>query len=353
MLATQADRRGLRSHRPRERHRRPACVFEGPEAAALMQMSPHEPFTVLRDADPLPARLARPVLAIGNFDGVHRGHRAVIDAARALARDQGVAALALTFEPHPRTFFSPKTAPFRLTPEPEKLAQLAQAGLDGAIVLGFGAALAAVEAEAFVADILIGRYGVSGVVVGFDFHFGRARAGSPAFLMASGARHGFKVEVVEPMRDEGDPISSTAIRNALAAGQVGHAAHMLGRPFGFTARVIHGDKRGRELGFPTANLELPDGAELAFGVYAVRARHGGQWLDGVASYGRRPTFDNGRPLFEVHLFDFAGDLYGAELKVELAAYLRPELKFDGIAELIAQMHVDAAQARAVLSGAAG
>ncbi|MBB6308659.1 bifunctional riboflavin kinase/FAD synthetase [Xanthobacter tagetidis] len=315
-----------------------------------MQNSLPDVFTVLRNADAVPERLARPVLAIGNFDGVHRGHRAVIDAARAMAQDEGVAALALTFEPHPRAFFSPKTAPFRLTPEPAKLAQLAEAGLDGAVVLDFDAALAAVEAEAFVADILVGRYGVSGVAVGFDFHFGRARAGSPAFLKEAGARHGFQVAVVEPMRDEGDAISSTGIRNALAAGQVGHAAHMLGRPFSFTARVIHGDKRGRELGFPTANLELPEGAELAFGVYAVRAWHGMRRLDGVASYGRRPTFDNGRPLFEVYLFDFSGDLYGAALEVELAAYLRPELKFDGIAPLIAQMHLDSAQARAVLSG---
>lgn len=315
-----------------------------------MQPSPSQSFVVLRGAEPLPEAFARPVLAIGNFDGVHRGHKAVIDTARAIAAEKGVAALALTFEPHPRTFFSPKSAPFRLTPEPAKLARLAETGLDGAIVLPFDAKLAAVEAEDFVADILVGRYQVSGVSVGFDFHFGRARAGSPAFLKAAGERLGFHVEVVEPMRDEGDAISSTAIRDALASGQAGHAAHMLGRPFSLTAEVIHGDKRGRTLGFPTANLALPEGVAIAFGIYAVRARTRDGAFDGVASYGRRPTFDNGRALLEVHLFDYSGDLYGSDMEVELVAHLRPELKFDSVDALVAQMNADARRAKEVLAG---
>lgn len=316
-----------------------------------MTASPSPDFLLVRDAEPLPPALARPVVAIGNFDGVHRGHRAVFETARIMAQEAGVPPVALTFEPHPRTFFNPATAPFRLTPEARKLRHIAESGLAGAIVLPFDAALAAMEAEDFVRAVLVERYGVTGVAVGFDFHFGRARAGSPAFLEAAGRRHGFQVRVVEPMRDEGDAISSTAIRQALASGQVGHAAHMLGRPFAVSAEVIHGDKRGRTLGFPTANLALADDIELAFGIYAVRALTPFGRFDGVANYGRRPTFDNGRPLLEVHLFDFAGDLYGATLEVEFHAYLRPELKFDGIDALVIQMNADARQAREVLAKA--
>ncbi|MFG1413088.1 bifunctional riboflavin kinase/FAD synthetase [Xanthobacter sp. VTT E-85241] len=306
-------------------------------------------FPVVQGIAPIPARIARPVLAIGNFDGVHRGHRAVINAALAMAQTLGRPAAALTFEPHPRSFFQPDANLFRLTPGQQKLDCLARTGLAGAIVLPFDAALARVTAEDFVEEILVRRFGVSGVVVGFDFHFGRARAGSPAFLREAGARLGFPVEVVEPALDEGDPISSSAIRNALAAGQVGHAAHMLGRPWSVRATVIHGDKRGRDLGYPTANLAMPAGTQLAFGIYAVRARFDGQVVDGVASYGRRPTFDNGRPLLEVHLFDFVGDLYGRELDVAFHGYLRPELKFDDIDALIAQMNKDSAAARLVLA----
>ncbi|QRG08204.1 bifunctional riboflavin kinase/FAD synthetase [Xanthobacter dioxanivorans] len=314
-----------------------------------MTQTPSSAFVLVRDAEPLPPALAHPVIAIGNFDGVHRGHRAVFDTARTMARDGGVPALALTFEPHPRTFFNPATAPFRLTPEPQKLQYIAETGLAGAIVLPFDAALASMEAEDFVRRILVERYAVTGVAVGFDFHFGRGRAGSPAFLQEAGRRHGFQVKVVEPMRDEDDAISSTAVRQALASGQVGHAAHMLGRPFTVSAEVIHGDKRGRTIGFPTANLALPADLELAFGIYAVRAVTPAGRFDGVANYGRRPTFDNGRALLEVHLFDYSGDLYGVTLDVEFHAFLRPELKFDGIDALVAQIRADAEQAREVLA----
>lgn len=312
--------------------------------------APPSAFTVLNGPVPLPPALARPVLAIGNFDGVHRGHRAVFAAAMSMADEAGVKAVALTFEPHPRAFFNPHTAPFRLTPPQRKLEQLARSGLAGAVVLPFDAALAGMDAEAFVREVLVARYQATGVAVGFDFHFGRARAGSPAFLAEAGRRHGFKVTVVDPARDEGDAISSTAIRTALASGQVGHAAHMLGRPFAITGTVQHGEKRGRTLGFPTANVALDDPMELAFGIFAVRAvTEDGTRIDGVASYGRRPTFDNGAALLEVHLFDFAGDLYGRKLEVEFHAYLRPELKFAGIEPLVTQMHEDARRARAVLA----
>jgi len=306
-------------------------------------------FTVMHGPEPLPAKIARPVLAIGNFDGVHRGHRAVFAAALSMADEAGVKALALTFEPHPRTFFNPQKAPLRLTPAERKLDEIARTGIAGAIVLPFDAALAGMEAEDFVRKVLVERYGVTGVAVGFDFHFGRARAGSPAFLADAGRRHGFRVSVIEPIRDEGDTISSTAIRTALASGQVGHAAHMLGRPFTVTGAVVHGEKRGRELGFPTANVALDHPVELAFGIYAVRALTPQGRIDGVASYGRRPTFDNGAALLEVHLFDFSGDLYGQPIGVEFHAFLRPELKFADAGALVAQMHDDARRARAVLA----
>lgn len=306
-------------------------------------------FTVVEGLTPLPPHLARPVLAIGNFDGVHRGHLAVIGAARRMAERLGRPAVALTFEPHPRSFFQPDKVLFRLTPAPQKMVELARAGLDGAVVLPFDATLAAIGAEAFVAEVLVGLFETVGVAVGFDFHFGKGRAGSPAFLQEAGAHHGFPVEVVAPMLDEGDPISSSAIRNALASGQVGHAAHMLGRPWSVSGEVAHGDKRGRDLGYPTANLSVPPGTVLAFGIYAVRARVGDVMIDGVASYGRRPTFDNGAPLLEVHLFDFSGDLYGQDMEVFFHNYLRPELKFENVEDLVRQMDTDSAAAKAVLA----
>ncbi|GGF80562.1 riboflavin biosynthesis protein RibF [Azorhizobium oxalatiphilum] len=308
-------------------------------------------FTIVNGVTALPEALARPVLAIGNFDGVHRGHQAVLAAGLALGKELGRPTLALTFEPHPRSFFQPDVALFRLTPEPGKLAALRAAGLDGAIVLPFDGALAALTAEAFVADILVGAFGIAGAAVGFDFHFGKARSGSPEFLKSQGVQHGFPVRVVEAMLEAGDTISSTAIRKALEAGQVGHAAHMLGRPWSLSATVIHGDKRGRDLGYPTANLALAPEIKLAFGIYAVKLTVDGVTHDAVASYGRRPTFDNGRALLEVHVFDFSGDLYGKEVEVSFHGYLRPELKFDGIEDLIRQMDADSRAARAILAGA--
>ncbi len=307
-------------------------------------------FPIVTGIAPLPEALARPVLAIGNFDGVHRGHQAVIAAGLAMGRTLNRPTVALTFEPHPRSVFQPDVTLFRLTPAQEKLALLGGCGLAGAIVLPFDRAFAGVTAEDFVARILVGTFALSGAVVGFDFHFGKARAGSPAFLQAQGALHGFPVEVVEAMLDEGDSISSTAIRQALASGQVGHAAHMLGRPWSLRATVIHGDKRGRDLGYPTANLALAPEITLAFGIYAVRITVGDRVHDAVASYGRRPTFDNGRALLEVHVFDFSGDLYGQEVEVAFHGYLRPELKFDGIDALVRQMDADSAAARALLAG---
>jgi len=308
------------------------------------------PFVVIRDDAP-PASLRGAVVAIGNFDGVHRGHRAVIDNALRIGRAHGWPAAAVTFEPHPRSYFRPHDPLFRLTDESTKLRLLAGAGLDGAFVMTFNAALATLSAEDFVARILVERFGVNGAVIGFDFHFGKDRRGSPAFLAAEGERRGFAVEIVAPLEDEGRPVSSTSIRSALAEGRVVEASELLGRPWFVHGTVEHGDKRGRTLGYPTANLRLPTSCGLKHGIYAVRVALDGTLYDGVASFGRRPTFDNGAPLLEVFLFDFAADLYGRALDVAFVGWIRPEMRFEDVDELIRRMDEDSRQARAILSRA--
>jgi riboflavin kinase / FMN adenylyltransferase len=291
------------------------------------------------------------VVAIGNFDGVHRGHRAVIAAALDRARGLGRKAAVLTFEPHPRDFFNPGEKLFRLTDAPTKLRLLAATGLDGAIVLTFDAVLASLTAEDFVGRILVERFAVSGVVIGFNFHFGMGRTGSPAFLAAQGLRYGFAVDVVPPLQEAGLAVGSRPIRDALAAGEVDKAADLLGYPWFVTGQVIHGDKRGRELGFPTANLSLDASCGLRNGIYAVRVNLGGRRYDGVASFGRRPMFDTGAVLLEVFLFDFTGDLYGQSIDVAFIAWLREEATFASLDELIRQMQEDARKARESLAQA--
>src|SRR5579864_8793291 len=308
---------------------------------------PAKRFRVVRDVAPDDA-LRGAVVAIGNFDGVHRGHRAVIGAAVARAKALGRPAAALTFEPHPRAFFNPNEPLFRLTDEAGKLRLLAGTGLDGAIVLTFDAALAKLTAEEFVRRILVDRFAVSGAVIGFNFHFGMSRAGSPDFLAAEGKKCGFAVDVVPPFEDNGRPVSSGPIREALIAGRVEEAAEFLGYPWFVTGEVVHGDKRGRELGFPTANLVLDASCGLRHGIYAVRAGIGGRRYDGVASFGRRPMFDSGVVLLEVFLFDFSGDLYGRTLDIAVIAWIRPEFKFDSIDELIHRMDEDCRIARIAL-----
>ncbi len=295
--------------------------------------------------------LAGAVVAIGNFDGVHRGHKAVIAAARQRAEALGRPAAALTFEPHPRTFFHPAESLFRLTDAPTKLRLLAAAGLDGAIVLTFDEALANLSAEDFVWRILVERFAVSGAAIGFNFHFGANRAGSPDFLATEGKRCGFAVDVVPPLQDRGRPVSSQPIREALAAGRLDAAAELLGYPWFLSGTVIHGDKRGRELGFPTANLMPDPSCGLRHGIYAVRVAVGGRRYDGVASFGRRPMFDAGTVLLEIFLFDFSGDLYGAAMDVAFIGFLRDEAKFASAEELIRQMQEDARLARVVLGRA--
>lgn len=311
------------------------------------------PFTVVRDGDVGLDRLSRPFIAIGNFDGVHRGHRAVIGRAMDRAREAHRLAAVLTFEPHPRSFFRPGEPSFHLSSEAAKMRLLAATGLDGAIVLTFNEELAHLSAEDFVESILVDRLAISGAVIGFNFHFGKDRRGSPDFLTAQGAHHGFSVDVVPPFTLDGRRVSSGAVRAALSAGHIAEANELLGYPWFVTAQVVHGDKRGRTLGYPTANLRLGTDCGLRHGIYAVRVGLGGTLYDGVASFGRRPTFDNGAVLLEVFLFDFSGDLYGAVLDVAFIGWIRPELRFDDVDTLIRRMDQDASQARHLLMRAEG
>jgi len=313
------------------------------------QPKPTQPFIVLRDRAADAGALKRAVVALGNFDGVHRGHREVIGAAIARARALGRPAAALTFEPHPRAFFRPDEPLFRLTDERNKLRLFAAAGLDGAVVMTFDAALAGLTADQFVDGILVQWLHIAGAVVGFNFHFGKDRTGSPAFLGGEGARRGFAVDVVPIFADGGRPVSSGPIRKALAQGHVTDAAELLGHPWFVTGEVVHGDKRGRELGFPTANIRLDPACGLRHGIYAVRVGIGGKRHDGVASFGRRPMFDSGAVLLEVFLFDFSGDLYGATLDVAFIGWIRHELAFDTVEQLVQRMEADAHCARATLA----
>jgi riboflavin kinase / FMN adenylyltransferase len=314
-------------------------------------------FTVIRDSTPQAAIPRGAVVAMGNFDGVHLGHRAVIDAAIEMGQVHGRPALALTFEPHPRRFFSPHTPQFRLTDETAKLRLLAGAGLAGAVVMTFDKGRAQTTAQDFIYHDLIGRLGISGIAVGYDFHFGKGRVGSPSLLVQEGPKLGIEVDVQPHVDIEERPVSSTAIRDALAEGQIGEATAMLGGPWFITGKVIHGEKRGRDLGYPTANIRLDHDCGLKHGIYAVRVGRGRGasrvLIDGVANFGRRPTFDNGAPLLEVFLFDFKDSLYGEMLDVAFIGYIREELKFTSIDALIHQMDDDSLKARAQLTAVPG
>ena len=291
------------------------------------------------------------VVAIGNFDGVHRGHRAVIGAACARAKALRRKAAALTFAPHPRLFLRPKDTLFQLSSERDRLRLLAASGLDGVIVMNFNAQLAATSAADFIERVLVGRFGIGGAAIGFDFHFGHNREGSPAYLSEQGVRLGFAVDIVPPLEDEGRPVSSGAVRAALSQGKVVEAAELLGAPWFVSGEVIHGDKRGRDLGFPTANIKLDPACGLKHGIYAVRVSGGGKRHDGVASFGVRPMFDAGAPLLEVFLFDFDGDLYGRAIDVAFIGWIRHEQKFESVDMLKRQMMADSAQARDALKRA--
>jgi riboflavin kinase / FMN adenylyltransferase len=301
----------------------------------------------------LPQRLEGGVVAIGNFDGVHRGHRAVLDRALDIAKTLGKPALVLTFEPHPRTVFAPDSPVFRLTPAPVKARLLAALGFDAVAEQRFSREFANHTADAFIETVLLSGLKAAHVVTGFDFHFGKGRQGGPAFLMDAGKRLGFDVTLVDAFRDEGaSVVSSSRIRDCLAEGDASQAAGLLGYRYTVSAPVISGKQLGRTLGFPTANMELAAENRLAHGIYAVRFRLAdGTLKDGVASFGRRPTVDSdGAPLLETYVFDFNGDLYGQTCDVSFFGFLRGEMKFDGLEPLMVQMRQDEAEARALLAG---
>lgn len=298
-----------------------------------------------------PPNLRGAMVAIGNFDGLHRGHQHVLSTLRERARSAGVPAVMLTFEPHPRDVFAPAPFLFRLTTEDPK-ARIAQAlGLDGIVIMPFNREFSQISAEDFVSRFLVEGLAVTGVTVGADFHFGHQRQGTPDFLRASGERHGFAVEVLDLLDEGDDRVSSSRIRIALTEGDVADANRLLGYHWFFSGKVVLGDQRGRTLGFPTANTPTPTGFALAQGVYAVRARLGDRLLDGVAAYGK-PMFDNERPPFETMLFDFDATIYGEDLTVALVAHIRGQQVFSGLDELIAQMRRDSDAARSLLADCA-
>lgn len=300
----------------------------------------------------LPERLRGAVVAIGNYDGIHRGHRAVLERALATAAAEGRPACVLTFEPHPRTVFKPDTPVFRLTPAPLKARIVEAMGFDAVIEQPFSRAFAQNSADDFISSVLIDQLGAAHVVTGFDFHFGHGREGGPAFLMAAGERNGFGVTLIDPFRDENaDVVSSSRIRSLLGEGDVAAAAGLLGYRFTAQAEVVDGKRLGRTLGYPTANMAMPSEFGLKPGIYAVRFRRpDGALHDGVASFGYRPTVDeDGGALLETYLFDFAGDLYGETCAVSFFGHLRDEAKFDGLVALVAQMKQDEVEARALLA----
>jgi len=295
------------------------------------------------------------VIAIGNFDGVHRGHQKVIEAARTCADKLECQLGAMVFDPHPVKFFNPEVPPFRLTRIEKRAALLREAGTDFTLALNFNKAIAELDARAFIDQILVQALDVKAVVIGHDFHFGAKRSGSPELLAAIGRELGFEVVVVAAAhRDNAPtPFSSSEIREALARGDLKAATRWLGHPWSIDGEVARGDQRGRTIGFPTANIELDDFTRPAFGVYAVRAQfldghHRSEFINGVANIGMRPTVGTLAPRLEVHLFDFADDLYGQWLDVSLLHFIRPEQKFDGLEALKLQIAKDSETARQIL-----
>ena len=299
---------------------------------------------VLSSFHEVPAACRHGVLTIGNFDGVHLGHAAVIAKTRKLASEIGGPAGAMLFDPHPRAYFQPAAPLFTLTPLPQRLGLLAAQGLDFAAVLPFDRELASLAAEEFIAQVLVGGFAVRHVVVGYDFCFGKGRRGTSALLADEGHRLGFGVTVQAAAGDQGAAYSSSRIRELLRQGDVERAAKVLGRPWRIEGVVSAGAGRGAGLGFPTANITLPQGTELKHGIYATWV-----WIDNVkypaASYlGTRPTFDDGVPVFETFLIDYQGDLYGKTIAIDLVSYLRGDLPFAGVEALKRQMQADCAAA---------
>jgi riboflavin kinase/FMN adenylyltransferase len=300
----------------------------------------------------VPERLRGGIVALGNFDGFHVGHQAVVGRAVERARAEGRPTLVATFDPHPLRFFRPDAPPFRLTSMDQRARLFAGAGVDGMFAFRFDSGFAAVTAPEFVTDWLVRRIGAAGVATGQDFTFGKDRGGDVALLRELGEANGLSVDTIAPVSDSEGTISSTRIREALRAGDCATAARLLTRPFAIEGLVEHGDKRGRTLGFPTANIALANYLRPRFGIYAVRGvLDDGRRLDGCASLGVRPTFEPARELLEPFFFDFDGELYGRRIEVELIAFLRPEARFEDLEALKAQMAADVEQAKARLAAA--
>jgi riboflavin kinase / FMN adenylyltransferase len=304
---------------------------------------------IIRGWHDVPPGLKGAAFAIGNFDGVHRGHRAVLDAACMAARDAGCPSGVMVFEPHPRKFFQPDKPFFLLTTLERKLQLFAAHRMDIAAVIPFDAELSSLGAEDFARAVLAGAFGIRHAVTGFDFFFGKGREGTPAKLRHFGETYGFGVTIVEAVGDSGEIFSSTRIRELLAEGNVAAAAEMLGYWWKVSGPVESGAGRGTGLGFPTANIRLERDQALGHGIYAVRVHVGNSGHDGAAYLGTRPTFDDGPPLLEVFLFDFVGNLYGRKIDVEFIGFVRPDAKFRSGTDLAAQMQADVAKAREILA----
>ncbi len=288
------------------------------------------------------------VIALGNFDGFHAGHQAVVGRAVRHARDEGRPAIVATFDPHPVRFFKPDVPPFRLTTLDQRQELFAAAGADAMLVLPFDAALAGTSAEAFITDLLLTRYGAAGVVTGSDFVFGKGRGGDVVTLADHARRRGFFTEMVAPVEDDA-VISSSRIREALQAGDCATAARLLTRPFTVRGTVEHGDKNGRLLGFPTANIDMGNYLRPKYGIYAVTGKlPDGRVLKGAANLGIRPSFDPPKELLEPHFFDFAEDLYGQDIDVAFHAFIRPEAKYDSMDALMVQIARDCDAAKGLL-----
>ena len=292
---------------------------------------------------PVPAPV---VLAIGNFDGVHLGHAALVRQLVAASARLQLAPTVLTFEPHPREFFAPESAPARLTTLREKLELLADCGVSQTMICPFNGAFAALSADDFIEKVLVLGLQVKHLIIGDDFRFGRGRAGDFALLQAAGQRFGFTVEAMQSVTVDGERVSSSGVRRALASGDMAHAARLLGRPYIIDGQVSHGDKIGRQLGFATANIRIKHNPLPMAGVFAVEVSGLGEPLPGVANLGIRPTVGGTRPLLEVHLFDFDRDIYGAHISVRFVHKLRHEQRFPNFDALKAQIAADAAAARA-------
>jgi len=305
-------------------------------------------FVILHGLDNVPKNLKNCVVAIGNFDGCHVGHQRIFESAIDIAYAKGVPAIALSFEPHPRDVFAPEPFMFRLTVGTQKSRVIKAYGFDGIVILPFNKEMASLEAREFVQKYFLDALAAQAIVVGEDFHFGKNRGGTPEFLAHCGSQCGFEVHQLNLLVQGKETISSSRIRKCLSEGGLNVANRLLGYHWIVEGKIIEGDKRGRKLGYPTANFTLADNSNLAQGIYAVKVRLGERLFNGVASFGK-PMFNNSQPPFEVHIFDFDEDIYGQTIEVALIEHIRGQMIFDGLDELIVQMDKDSAKAQKILS----